>query len=363
MKKRNTMILIPTLNPSPSLVQYVQDLIASGFDKILIVNDGSDIADYDETFKKIASFSQCTILNHAVNLGKGRALKNGFNYFLNTYQYDTNVKGIITADSDGQHRIEDIIKLDDYFCELPSKDGLILGVRSFKHNFVPFKSKFGNTLTNGLFHILFGRKISDTQTGLRGIPRSLIREYIELKGERFEFETNQLIESVSKHIPFYEIGIETIYINDNSETHFDPIKDSIAIYTLLFSSFFKFIVSSLSSSIVDLVLFQVLLMLMTIFPDIQKIWMATIGARLCSSLFNYAINKSIVFHNDTSHRSTLAKYYLLCIIQMCCSATGVALLSGILPFQKVIVKIVVDTVLFCISYQIQRKFVFGQEHV
>ena len=121
--------------------------------------------------------------------GKGRALKDGLKYFLNLENKDDFV-GIITADCDGQHLIKDINKL---YNEMQNTDkALFLGTRNFSEDKIPPKSKFGNRVTSNIFKLLYGTRISDTQTGLRGISSSLIEAFSNVSGERYEYETNIL---------------------------------------------------------------------------------------------------------------------------------------------------------------------------
>jgi len=360
LQKRNAVILIPALDPPMTLEDYIKSLVSAGFDKLIIVNDGSSSQPYRDFFRNLNNMPQCHLLTHDVNLGKGRALKDGYKLFLDLYAEDPAVKGVITVDSDGQHTVRDVIRIDDCLGGLVQPE-LILGVRSFDKERVPAKSRHGNILTSRLFRLLFGRKVSDTQTGLRGIPKELLTEYLPIRGERFEFETNQLVESVRMEIPFHEVPIETVYIDSNKGTHFRPVRDSAAIYRLLFGSFIRFTLSSLTSSLVDLGLFQLVLVLAASLPQDRRIWAATVTARICSSLYNYYVNKTIVFRNHADHRVTFVRYYILCALQMICSAEGVTLLSRLLPVKEIVVKIIVDVFLFCISYQIQRRFVFVRE--
>lgn len=356
--KRNSVILIPALNPPNALLAYVDSLNKNGFKNIIVINDGSEHT-YEDIFKQLVEKNKCLLLKHAVNLGKGRALKNGLNLFLNEFSNQEQIKAIIAVDSDGQHKVEDVIKLDDYFSKNHVCNEMVLGVRNFKYSHVPFKSRFGNELTSKLFYLLYGAKLKDTQTGLRGIPKEMAKGFIELDGERFEYEMNQLIKSVRRNSDFKEIEIETIYIDNNSETHFHPIKDSWAIYKLLFGSFVKYSFSSLSSSIIDIGLFQIFFMLFSR-GMVNTIWIATILARIISSLYNYLVNKSIVFESTASHKKTIVRYYVLCVMQMLCSAAGVSLLNMLIPDKIVIAKVFVDVILFFISYRIQRKFVFAK---
>lgn len=354
---REPYILIPALNPSEDLIEYVKCLQSRGFHHILVVNDGSR-AECKVIFDEINSIDGCSVLNHAVNLGKGRAMKNGFNYFLNRTDV-SEYTGIITVDSDGQHSVEDVEKVAISLEENP--DSLIMGCRDFSLDFVPKKSSFGNKMTCRIFHLLYGVNLRDTQTGLRGFPTGIIPKFIQLYGERFELETNMLIEAALKKIPIKEVEIRTIYIDNNSETHFRPIQDSWAIYSLIFKSFLLYMCSSLASFVIDIGLFQLFI---TIFKWVGitngYIMGATVTARVFSSLFNYAVNKSVVF-KDSSGKASLVKYYILCVFQMLISAGLVTAVYYVFHAPEALIKVVVDTLLFCISYQIQQKWVFAQK--
>jgi len=350
-------ILIPAFNPAEDLSDYVNTLRSRGFKHILIVDDGSN-EKCRNIFNDIAKIKGCTVIHHAVNLGKGRAMKNGFNYFLNLPNL-SEFSGVITVDSDGQHGVEDVVKIAEALKEHP--DSLIMGCRDFTLDFVPKKSSFGNKMTCRIFRLLYGVKLKDTQTGLRGFPTSLIPMFIQLYGERFELETSILIEAALKKIPVEEIDIQTIYINNNSETHFRAIQDSWAIYSLIFKSFFLFICSSLASFIIDIGMFQLFMMFFKrIGMSGAYIVGATISARVVSSLFNYFVNKTVVFKNMTGKRSVL-KYYILCVCQMLVSAGSVNGIYHAFHAPEVLIKVVVDSLLFCISYQIQQRWVFSKK--
>lgn len=223
---------------------------------------------------------------------------------------------------------------------------------------VPFKSRFGNKMTIIVMKVLIGGHISDTQTGLRGIPNSLIKKYLTLYGERFEYETTMLIESINQQIPVKEVKITTVYIDNNSETHFNPIKDSIAIYKLIFASFLKYVVASLSSFLIDYGLFIVILGALSKSSDEKRILIATIVARIVSSLYNFVINRNAVFRSKNNINISMAKYYVLCICQMMCSAYMVLIGVKFCGGHESVIKLIIDSGLFIISYQIQRKWIF-----
>ena len=232
---------------------------------------------------------------------------------------------------------------------LKNSDKLILGVRNFDSENVPAKSKFGNKITRGIFKYFIGLEITDTQTGLRGISKNLMNIYLDTSGERYEYETNMLILCQEKGIEIDEVEIETIYLNSNANSHFNPLKDSIMIYRL----FLKYFIVAFSSFILDIVLFG---FMFRIFDINSKILAATIMARVVSSIYNYLVNSKLVF-KDMSFRS-LAKYYILAIIQMFISGCFVTYFYSLLNINVIIIKIIIDFLLWIINLIIQREFVF-----
>lgn len=351
---RHSVILIPSLNPGSELISYVEELTGQGFLHIIVVNDGSS-QEYSRIFEALREMG-CIILRHAANYGKGRALKNGLNEFLNRFGEAEEICGIITADSDGQHLVKDIVRMDESLWEAGrEKERLILGVRNFDQADVPFKSRFGNKATCFFFRLLYGFSISDTQTGLRGITTGCVRNFLALKGERFEYETSMLIAAVRNKIVTKELPIETVYVDGNGGTHFRPVQDSAIIYAMILGGFLKYTISSLSASAIDITLFHFLVLWM---PGTRGIWVATVFARAISSFYNYSMNKMIVFWGSGRMAQSLWRYYALCVGQGACSAALVSWLSGAVPVTETWCKVVVDTVLFFLSYQIQRRFVF-----
>ena len=340
--------IIPSLNPDERLLRVLDGLMEKGFKDIILVDDGSR----EETkhfFVQAQQKSGCVVLKHHKNLGKGRALKTAFNYFLNNYP---DYIGVVTADADDQHTSQDILNCAKALEENPNS--LILGVRNFDLEHVPWKSRMGNKITAFSFKALCGIRVSDTQTGLRAIPSYYAREFLDLFGERFEYETNMLLEIRKKNIDVKEIQIDTVYINQNASTHFHPLRDSIRIYSLIF----KFLGASLASTLCDLLLFALFKFLLRSMVLEWNLFIATAGARIISSIFNYSVNKTLVFTNKGKIRSTLAKYYAVCIVQGMLSYFGVLGLVTIFSLPSVLSKVIVDFILFLITFQIQREWVF-----
>lgn len=349
-------IIIPAYEPDDRLIFLLNTLNENKIGPIIIVDDGSG-AEYSDIFKQAREIIECsrgTLLVHSVNQGKGRALKTAFHYIIENYS--ENIPGVITADSDGQHTVICIKKIIETLCENPNN--LILGVRNFSGKGIPWKSRFGNNLTEKVFAYVAGIHVSDTQTGLRGIPRSFLDYLLEVPGERFEFETQMLLESAGKY-SIKEVPIETIYDSEeNHQTHFNPVADSIKIYRVIGKRFAKYIFSSFSASIIDLFLF---LTFSAVFKKrfASYIAIATVLARIISATYNCLINYQIVFKSNENMLSSGIKYFILAVIQMGLSAslvTGGVILLPIIP--EIMVKVFVDSFLFFVSYHIQQVYVF-----
>ncbi|NLA32767.1 MAG: glycosyltransferase family 2 protein, partial [Mollicutes bacterium] len=264
---KDIAIIIPIYNPDLGITKKFIEEAEKEFNNLIIIDDGCN-EEFKDFFK---SFKRHTVLTHHVNQGKGRAIKTAFNYILNEMP---NIKGSVVADCDGQHSVKDIKKVAEALLKNPHK--LVLGVRDFTSKDVPPRSKFGNKITINVFKIFLGLTISDTQTGLRGYSDILMPIFLKTKGERYEYETNMLIECQELDIPILEVKIRTIYIENNKTSHFNPIKDSIIIYKL----FIKYILSAISSFILDIILFSIFLLLT------EKILLSTILARIISSIYN-----------------------------------------------------------------------------
>lgn len=348
---KNAVVIIPAYNPNEHLLALIKELKLNALSQIIIINDGSK----EETLSIFEQAKQngCTILVHSVNMGKGRALKTAFNYVLQSFPENTLA---VCADADGQHLVPDIISCLKKLEQQPNS--LVLGCRSFNDKRIPFRSRFGNKLTCRVFQLLCGVSVCDTQTGLRALSPALMRKFLTTKGERFEYEMHMLIDAKEMLIPISEVSISTIYIEENQSSHFNPLKDSFRIYSV----FLKFILSSCTSSIFDLGIFTLAVaLLQSRFNDVISITIATIISRLISSFINYTLNRKTVFNIPTKKAKTLFRYYFLCIIQLTCSALFVSLLHTVLPLHETFVKIIVDFILFIISFQIQREWVFRKE--
>ncbi len=331
------------------MIKLIENLKAGGFSRIVCVDDGSG-SEYHHYFEE-ASALGCDVLRHCVNMGKGRGIKTGLNHIKNRYP---DSPGVVTVDSDGQHSVEDTIKCAQAMAENPGC--VVFGCRNFREEGVPFKSYYGNTITRAVMKMFCGISLTDTQTGLRAIPQDLITAFVNTKGERYEYEMQQILQCREDDIPIIEVPIKTIYIEENRGSHFNPLTDSVKIY----AQFGKFIFASLSSFLVDIILFWAFVNLFIIpFGEGERyILISTVLARVISAAWNFIVNRLAVFRAKTGIIKNALKYAVLAICQLLLSALLVTVLFRLTHINETVIKIIVDSILFLVSYQIQREVVF-----
>src|ERR1700733_6043163 len=159
------VFLIPAYQPTESLCDLLKEIRARDSSHIVVVDDGSG-PDYEAIFRCVTQLPGTSLLTNAVNLGKGAALKHGINHIL---VHHPACIGVVTADADGQHSPDDVLKVADDLKANP--DRVLFGARQFGLD-VPMRSKLGNLVSRYVYRLFIGLSLSDTQTGLRGIPRS-----------------------------------------------------------------------------------------------------------------------------------------------------------------------------------------------
>ena len=210
----DVIVLIPAYQPGQHLVDLVGNL---GTRQIVVVDDGSG-PKYAAVFDKARGLG-AAVVTHDRNRGKGYALRTGFAYVRDRYPDQP----VVCADSDGQHRAEDI----DAVADLVTTSGaaMVLGIRRFTSE-VPARSRFGNALNRNAFRLMTGLSLRDTQTGLRGYPALMLPWLCEIRGDRYEYEMNALLAAVRAGLPLAEVEIATIYLNSNAATHFRSVRDT-----------------------------------------------------------------------------------------------------------------------------------------
>ena len=358
-------ILIPSLEPDERLPAYIRKLSENGFGRIIVVDDGSSES-YQPIFSEVEGIDRTMVLHHDVNHGKGVALKTGYRYI---QEHLPEVTGIITADADGQHTVADCIRLAEQLEK--GEKALYLGSRDFNQANIPPKSRSGNRITSAVFKLLYGQYLPDTQTGLRAFRKEELPFMIGVEGERFEYEMKVLIACSRAKIPMIPITIETIYENDNEGTHFHPIRDSWRIYKVILGSFFKIVGYSMICFLVDQLLFN--LFRGWLFPllginlnvtlplriKLDNTSLANYTARLFSAVLNFRLNRDLVFKVKGKNGTGL-RYALTAVCIIILSTLGIKAL-GLIGMAPWLAKLIVDTLLYFLSYRVQDSWVFREE--
>lgn len=353
-------IVLPSLDPDYKFGRVVDELVEAGFENIIIVDDGSDEA-HQKPFEDAGKHPQCRVLHHGINKGKGRALKTAFEYIRENLP---ELRGAITIDGDGQHLTKDIIRCGEVMLE--NGDKVVLGCRDFDQEGVPPRSVAGNKTTSRFFRLLFGIRLSDTQTGLRAIPASCLERFCGIKGERFEYETNMLLQMKEDGIGFIEQPIETVYDPDDYSSHYNAVKDSLRIAKVMGAfiirgTAFKYVVCSAVSFLIDYLIYHAILSA----RGVNHVFVVQLISTGISSLFNFNGNKYWVFGKKGSYLKDMLEYYCICVprtlISDACASTAIKALSVTMPKFAVLVRLIVDAILFVATYFLQKKWVFQTE--
>ncbi|QDW19567.1 DUF2062 domain-containing protein [Flavobacterium sp. KBS0721] len=218
LNSTNFCVIVPTYNNHKTL-KKVLDSILDFTSKIIIVNDGST----DTTNEILKQYSELTQIHHPRNIGKGRALRNGFRKAI-----EMNFEYAITIDSDGQHFASDI---PNFIAAIQNEpNSLLIGSRNMTQENVPKKSSFGNKFSNFWFKFETGIALEDTQSGFRLYPLKLIPK--QFYTNKFEFEIEVIVRSAWKGIVVKNIPIQILYDPAERVSHFRPFKDFTRISIL-----------------------------------------------------------------------------------------------------------------------------------
>jgi putative flippase GtrA len=343
-------ILIPAYKPTQALVAAVSRLDESYVDRIVVVDDGSG-PEYASLFEAVKCSCKAVVLRHAVNLGKGAALKTGMNACL-CEDPDTLV---VTADADGQHLPDDILHVAAQ--GRAQRDALVLGSRGFDAD-VPLRSRIGNVLTRHVLRIVLGYALADTQTGLRAVPAALAQDLLRLSSHGYEFELDMLIRCKRLGVPILQVPIQTVYLERNASSHFNPLLDSMRIYFTLV----RFVFASLTTALLDNIAFALLYALLAPSTSVRMSVLASqAGARVVAVVYNFVAAKRLVFASTQRTARLLPRYLLLVALAGTTSYMMITYLAETLGFPVLVAKLVAEGMLFLPNFVIQRDLVFQSQ--
>ncbi|MDN4474384.1 glycosyltransferase [Demequina sp. SYSU T00192] len=337
-------VLIPAYEPDARLIALVEALQPAH--RVLVVDDGSGSA-YDAVFAEVAARG-ATVLRHESNRGKAAALRTGFAWMVGHAPGEA----VVCADSDGQHTAADIGRVAAALADRSDArrdDAVVLGVRAFVGD-VPLRSRLGNRVTAVLLTAVAGVRVSDTQTGLRGYPASLLPWALGVRGERFAYELELLLDASRQGVPVVEVPIRTVYLDGNASSHFRPVVDSARVLWPLA----LFAASSLAAFAIDAVA------VLALSAATGSLAIAVVGARLVSASVNFAVNRRAVFRARGPVAGQAVRYALLAAVMLFLSYASLRTLTEagapLLP-----AKLVTDALLWALSYRMQRSVVFSTQ--
>lgn len=342
------IILIPAYEPDQQLPALISSIrVTEPHVPIVVVDDGSGPL-YRDVFDGVRALGS-HVISYGRNRGKGFALKTGFGFIAD------NLPGrdVVCADSDGQHTVVDILRVAGVLGQNRAGTGswatMVLGSRSFTGG-VPVRSRLGNNVTKALFTLATGERIPDTQTGLRGYPAAMIPWLRSVRGDRYEYELNLLLEARHAGYSIRSVDIATVYLDHNSGSHFRPVADSVRIYAPLL----KFLASSFTAFLLDTVLFLLLTLL------VDSLLLAVLGARAVSAGVNFMVNRNVVFGHGRDKPATVAglRYFSLAAVLLAANFGLIWALeaAGMLALPA---KILAEIVLLASSFAVQQRWLFA----
>lgn len=290
----NTVALIPAYKPDDKMVTLVKELKEKDFD-ILVVDDGSG-EEYADLFRQAEEYA--VVIHNPHNMGKGATLKNGMRVLRETYPEATH---FITADSDGQHLVKDICRVRE---KLEEGSNFVLTMRGLKGD-VPLRSRFGNSLSRIVFAMLTGHYLQDNQSGLRGFKVEYISWLVNVEGDKYDYEMNVLMFIDRQKIKVTEVPIDTVYLDGNSSSHFNPVKDTIRIYKKMFKT--------AAATLISFANIQLCLILITIFIGWDG-WLRTVPmVYMLSAMVCWFFNKFFIFRRV--HYQITGRFFLFAAIR------------------------------------------------
>ncbi len=222
MRTTGTHVLIPAYNEAATLRPLVERVLAVS-PRVIVVDDGST----DGTAATLAGLP-VTVLVHKRNLGKGASLWRGFVHAL-----AQGANRVVTLDGDGQHDPADIVRLLAAADRHPRR--IVIGARLHDRQNFPKPRFYANQFARFWIAWAAGDPIADSQSGFRVYPASFLAQvsHADVRGVRFVFESEILIEAGERGVRSVAVPIPGIYPPAARRSHFRPVVDIAQIVVMV----------------------------------------------------------------------------------------------------------------------------------
>lgn len=331
------------------MVSVVSEMLELGVERVIVVNDGSSEECRPIFDRTVALSPRVTLLEHAINCGKGHALKTAFNHILLS---NSGCDVVVTLDADGQHLPRNALEVASRVD--PERPAMHIGVRTFQASSsfadkIPLRSKLGNVVTRFVVNALFDIPLLDTQSGLRAFPVALLPSFLSIRSYSYDFEMDMLLLCQKKAIPIEQHPIETIYEEGNPTSHFNPLVDSLKIYYV----FIRYLGVAIASFLLEYVVF---FLAMVTFAPVA--WITHLIVRLFTSGVNFLWNRKFVFQSEGDLFGEYKKYLVTMFYVLLTSTALLFLGTERLGMNAYYAKPCADFITFIISFTLQRSWVF-----
>jgi glycosyltransferase involved in cell wall biosynthesis len=332
-------LIIPAYRPSETLLHLIVTLRSESPDLLIVVVDDGSGPVFAELFANVARVMGVIVVRNAVNLGKGAALKHGFNHALVAFP---DLQFLVTADADGQHLPKDILAIAKAGCP----ELIVLGIRTFNAK-VPLRSRLGNILSRNVYRAILGVNLVDTQTGLRCIPKSLAGACLSIRSNGYEFETEQIIAAQTAGLKFKELPIQTVYIDGNASSHFNPILDSFKIYFVIL----RYAFASVATALADFLVFY------TLTASGTSILAANLLSRTVALWIQFTLLKKYVFKNGAG-RWTFVAYVAYVFLMGYVSSAAQVQFARYYEGTPLLAKAAIESFMWIFNFMFMRDIVF-----
>lgn len=194
-----TVAIIPALNEHKQL-QGVIEQARRHVDQVIVIDDGSR----QPLSEHLPSWPNVTVRRHAINLGKGAAMKTGV-----TWARHHGIDAAVFIDADGQHDPNEIPQLLQPL--ISNSADIVFGVRQF-HGRMPLVARIGNIVLTKALQWLYQVQVEDTQSGFRALRLS-VWDQIAWRSPRYAVETEMIVNTGKHHVRYAQVPITTIYLD------------------------------------------------------------------------------------------------------------------------------------------------------